>query len=226
MNAQLRRRLEMAERVREFLRAHKTDGVGEGLGLAKRGIAAARGRTCGAAASRFGGEAGGHEAAEGFTWCVAPHAVALSAGGGRGRGEGERGAGGTVPDAALHASHKALIEMARGMLEKATAHKDVLVQNGMSEQLLDDLSTTVGEFEQTVGASLAAKRAHIGATADLWAVTSEITEQLKLLEGLVRYRFGEDAELMGAWAAARNVLGPFKTKNEPEAAGRQTPKAA
>src|SRR6266446_1633996 len=35
MNAQLRRRLEMAGRVREFLRAHKTDGVGEGLGLAK-----------------------------------------------------------------------------------------------------------------------------------------------------------------------------------------------
>ena len=25
----------MAERVRDFLRAHKTDGVGEGLGLAK-----------------------------------------------------------------------------------------------------------------------------------------------------------------------------------------------
>jgi len=35
MNAQLRRRLKMAGRVREFLRAHKTDGVGEGLGLAK-----------------------------------------------------------------------------------------------------------------------------------------------------------------------------------------------
>src|SRR2546421_11845228 len=35
MNALLRRRLEMAERVRDFLRAHKTDAVGEGLGLAK-----------------------------------------------------------------------------------------------------------------------------------------------------------------------------------------------
>src|SRR2546429_3638370 len=35
MNATLRRRLEMAERVRDFLRAHKTDAVGEGLGLAK-----------------------------------------------------------------------------------------------------------------------------------------------------------------------------------------------
>jgi hypothetical protein len=35
MNALLRRRLEMAARVRDFLRAHKTDAVGEGLGLAK-----------------------------------------------------------------------------------------------------------------------------------------------------------------------------------------------
>ena len=37
MRAQLRRRLEMAERVRDFLRAHQTDGVGQGLGLAKLG---------------------------------------------------------------------------------------------------------------------------------------------------------------------------------------------
>jgi len=35
-----------------------------------------------------------------------------------------------------------------------------------------------------------------------------------------------DVELMGAWRSARNVLGPFKTKNEPEAGGSQTPKAA
>ena len=35
MNAVVRRRLEMAARVRDFLRTHKTDGVGEGLGLAK-----------------------------------------------------------------------------------------------------------------------------------------------------------------------------------------------
>ena len=35
-----------------------------------------------------------------------------------------------------------------------------------------------------------------------------------------------DAELMGAWASARNVLGPFKARNAPEAGGTQTPKAA
>src|SRR5258705_724447 len=35
MNAVFRRRLEMAARVRDLLRTHQTDGVGQGLGLAK-----------------------------------------------------------------------------------------------------------------------------------------------------------------------------------------------
>jgi len=125
-----------------------------------------------------------------------------------------------------NASNQALLTMARGMLEKATAHKDVLVKRGMSEQLLDDLAKTLGEFEQTIEATRASRREHIGASADLEAVAAEIAEQVKVLDGLVRYRFGDDAELMGAWASARNVLGPFKPKNAPEAGGTQTPKAA
>ena len=84
----------------------------------------------------------------------------------------------------------------------------------------------MGEFEQTIEATRAGKREHIGASADLEAVAAEIAEQVRVLDGLVRYRFGDNAELMGAWRSARNVLGPFKTKNEPEAGGSQTPKAA
>jgi len=38
----------------------------------------------------------------------------------------------------------------------------------------------------------------------------------RLLDGLVRYRFGENAELMGAWASARNVLRSCRSKAEPE----------
>jgi len=123
------------------------------------------------------------------------------------------------------ASQHALVTMARGMLEKATLHKDVLVKGGMAAQLLDDLA------ERSGSSSRPSKRrwragASIGATADLEAVAAEIAEQVKVLDGLVRYRFGEDAELMGAWASARNVLGPFKPKDKPEAGGSQTPKAA
>jgi hypothetical protein len=40
---------------------------------------------------------------------------------------------------------------------------------------------------------------------------------------LVRYRFSDNAELMGAWASARDVLGPFRSKSEPPADGGQTP---
>src|SRR3989442_14741292 len=35
MNAVLRRRLERAARVRDFIRAHRTDGAGEGTALAR-----------------------------------------------------------------------------------------------------------------------------------------------------------------------------------------------
>ena len=58
------------------------------------------------------------------------------------------------------------------------------------------------------------------------AVAAEIAEQVRVLDGLVRYRFGDNAELMGAWASARNVLGPFKPKGEPGAGGSETPKAS
>jgi hypothetical protein len=51
-------------------------------------------------------------------------------------------------------------------------------------------------------------------------VAAEIKKQVRVLDGLVRFRFGENAELMGAWASARNVLGPSKAKDG------QTPKAA
>jgi hypothetical protein len=46
-----------------------------------------------------------------------------------------------------------------------------------------------------------------------------------VLDGLVRFRFGENAELM-ACASARNVLGPFKPKGESGAGGSETLRSA
>ena len=39
------------------------------------------------------------------------------------------------------------------------------------------------------------------------------------------YRFGDNAELMGAWASARNVLGPFRPRGEMPPDAGQTPAA-
>jgi hypothetical protein len=42
---------------------------------------------------------------------------------------------------------------------------------------------------------------------------------------LVQYRFGANAELMGAWHSARNLVGPFKSHAQPDAGGGETPEA-
>jgi hypothetical protein len=107
-------------------------------------------------------------------------------------------------------------------LERATAQKDVLVGLGMTPQVLDMLTVAVDEFEQTLAATREGRREHAGASAELAAIGAEISEHVRLLDGVVKFRFGDDAQLMGAWASARNVVGPFKRKD----GGSQTPQAA
>jgi hypothetical protein len=89
----------------------------------------------------------------------------------------------------------------------------------MSEQLLTDLGATLIAFEETLESTRAARREHVGASADLRRVLAELSRQVRALDGLVRYRFGDNDELMGAWASARNVLGPFRPHAEPEVGG-------
>jgi len=52
---------------------------------------------------------------------------------------------------------------------------------------------------------------------------TEISEQVKVADGIVRYRFGDNAELMGACASAHSVVGPFRSHTEPQAGSGETP---
>jgi len=219
----------MAARVRDFLRAHQLDGVGQGLGLAKleelleraenlatqqrTGVAVVRSAT----KQRQEIRSALQPKILGYLSVVGAVAVTQNA---------ELAEQFRMPPP--NATHQALLTMSRAILEKATAQKQLLVSLGMSEQVLDELATALGEYEQTLEATSAGRREHVGARADLKAVAAEISKQLRLLDKVVRYRFGDNPELMGAWDSARNVAGPFKTKNEPQsgAGGSQTPKAA
>src|SRR5258708_7538332 len=80
--------------------------------------------------------------------------------------------------------------------------------------LLDDLDVAITDFETTREVTRAGEREHVGATADLWAVGSEIVRHMRLLDGLVRYRFGQNPGLMSAWASARSVGDPVRSKGE------------
>ena len=229
MNAQLRRRLAMAARARDFLRAHQLEGVDQNLAVAKleelleraenlatqqrTGVAAERAATKQRQAVRrvLQPKILGYLSVVGAVAATHNHDLAEQF---------------RMPPA--DATHQGLLTMSRAILERATAEKELLVKLGMSEQVLDELATALGEYEQTLEATSAGRRAHVGARADLQTVGTEISEQVRLLDKLVRYRFGDNSELMTAWKSARNVAGPSKTNEEPqsETGGSQTPKAA
>jgi len=219
----------MAERVRDFLRAHETDGVGQGLGLAKleelleRAKVLAEQQVVGVAVTR---RATMHrkQVKRALQQKILRYLRVVGQVAAKQNGE----LANEFPLPPSNATHEALLTAARATLEKATAQKDVLVTLGMSQKVLDDLAKALGEFERTLEASRAGRREHAGASADLEAIGAAIGEQVKLLDGVVQYQFGDDAELMGAWASARNVLGPFKLKEQPQLGegGSQTPKAA
>jgi high-affinity Fe2+/Pb2+ permease len=164
MNTLLRKRLEMAVRVRDLLRANNTDGVGQGLGLGRLEQLIERAQVL-AAQQRA-------------------HRLA--------RGE----------------SHQAFLTTARGMLEKAIAQQELLVKQGMSASLLEDLTAAFGEFEKTLEASRTGQSEQEEASDDLRTVADQIAEQVQVLDGLVRFRFGDDPKLMEAWVRARSVLEP------------------
>jgi hypothetical protein len=211
MDARLRRRLEMAVRVRDFLRAHPTDGVAEGAALARleelvgRAEVLASQQRAGILAARAATEMRG-EVRRALRSRLLHY---LSAVGQAAANENaELGQEFRLPRVG---PNQAFVTIARGMLEKATANKDLLAKRGMSEKLLADIDATIKSFEHTLEATRMGRRDHVGASADLRAVMAEVSEQVKVLDGVVRYRFGDNAELMGAWGSAHSVVGPSRS---------------
>jgi hypothetical protein len=227
MRTDLRRRLERAVRVREFFRTHQTagstqDGAVQRLDqLVQRAEALSAQQRAGVLATRV---ASGERAKlrRKLQTTLLRYLSALGAA--AGRENTELGQQFRLPT--FHAPHKAFVEIVKGMLAKATTLKDTLVSRGMSAQLLTDTSAVLAAFEQTLEATHSAQLDHTGATAELRGVLSEISQQVRVLDALVRYRYGDDGEVMGAWASARNVVGPIRRVSPPDQAGNSTPAAA
>ena len=230
MRSDLVRRLEMAVRVRDFFRTHQTQGATQDGAVARleqlvqRAQALATQQREGVVATRSSAELRA-EVRKALQTKFLRYLAAVGAG--VARDKTELGAAFRLPRP--RGGNQVFVTWARAMLDQATAQKDVLMKGGMSAQLLDDLGAALTEFEQTLEATRAARLDHVGATGDLEVVLSDITQQVRVLDGLVRYRFGNDQEAMSAWASARNVVGPVhsqKSQADGNQAGGSTPAAA
>ena len=113
------------------------------------------------------------------------------------------------------------------MHAEASAAKEAFVRLGLADALLDELGQALTEFESKVNAFNAGRREHIGARAELEAVVKDIGEVVWLLDGLNRYRFGADPNLMAVWNAAREYSGLSgrSPREKPRVTERHRPRA-
>ena len=104
--------------------------------------------------------------------------------------------------------------MARAMLAEAQGNKELLVKYGLAETLLDGMVRNVKQFDQTIEQGTEARRAHVGASAELDAIGEQIIHLVNVMDGFNRDRFAEVPEILAEWASASNVFGPIHVSGE------------
>jgi hypothetical protein len=101
--------------------------------------------------------------------------------------------------------------IARGIATEAQTHRDVLVRHGLGEEVLENLTQALDQFDAALEQGQEARRRHVGARAELQAIADEVVQIVQALDGLIRYRFANDPEALAAWESASNVPGPFRS---------------
>ena len=208
MNTEVRRKLDMVERVREFVRARSASEPAYGPVLprleelfTRTGTILARqhdGRVAARVARTHRVELRRRLQLELVHYLVAVGSIAS---------KGQSEVSGLFKLPAGNTTNAAFLVAVRSLLAAGKALQDALVQAGMSATLLDDLAKMVAEFEAASEAARTARRDHMGAKLELDSITAELTEQVQLLDGITRWRYGVDSDVMGEWKAARAMLG-------------------
>ena len=106
---------------------------------------------------------------------------------------------------------------ARSMAAEAAANKEVLEKHGLSETVLGGLTQALDQFDAAMDQSASSRQAHVGASAELDAVASEVVQVVTVMDGLNRARFGKDSDSLAAWESARNVVATPHPAVEPAA---------
>jgi hypothetical protein len=214
MKTSIRRKLEMAARVRDFVRAHPDPNPGTTAAaerLVER-LARAEGLAQQAVAGRQA--VSGAIAARRKLRNEIADTLALLAGLGREAAREEPDLSPAVAPQRGSTSNQAFLTGGRVAAAAATTHRELLQRYGMPETFPDDLGRMLDQFEASLNERNAGQAAHVGAHADLDAVSAELMHLVRQLDALNEFRFRNDAEALGAWRSARNVPWPNGEKQE------------
>jgi hypothetical protein len=208
MNFSIRRKLDMAGRVRDFCRTHSDQNPGYTAATQRLEERLVRAEAL--AQQQVTGQlsVSGAVANKEQLRLDIRKTIALLAGlaGPAAREERELAVGIIRPD--VNGSHQAFLTRSRVAAASGSTHRDLLIRYGMPEGLLDELNATLDRYEQSLNQQHAGRAAHVGARAELEAVTSDIMLIVRQLDALNRFRFRADAASLAAWKSARDVAWP------------------
>jgi len=209
MNYSIRRKLEMADRVRDFCRTHPTQNAGYTAAVARLEELLER-------AERLARQqVSGHLTVSGAVVNTGQlrreirDMIALVAGLARAAAREDPDLSVVIERVPIAANHQEFLIKARVAETNATTHRDLLSRYGMPETFLEELKALLDGFEQVISEKHAGRASHVGARADLTAVGSEIMRVVGQLDAINRFYFRKDAESLAAWKSARDVAWPL-----------------
>jgi hypothetical protein len=217
MNAESRRKIEMGTRALEFSRAHPDSEPGAAALTARLEQLLAR-ATETATAQRDGlihvhaASARKQELRRAMLEVPIAHLAEV----GRAAAREEHELGKTFRFKPGASTFLAFRTAARGMASAAETHREVLVKHGLSQSVLEEFVQMLDQFDAAVALGNDGRTAHVGATRELRAVSSEIVRTVRVMDGRNRQRFAEDGQLLGSWISASTVLGTPRPGAEPE----------
>ncbi len=88
------------------------------------------------------------------------------------------------------------------------------MKQGMPEGLVGEVTTALAAYEHAVDNKSTGRSAHVGASADLLAVTDRIMQLIQQLDALNRLRFRDDPEMLAAWRSAHDIDWPHPAKQD------------
>jgi len=218
MNRRINSRLEMGHRALEFSRAHPVDSSGYATALKQLEEQLARSDQLAQEQARGTAEVRAATARKDELKRSIRRSQLVHLAGVAGRAAKE------VPELAqkfdlprIPFRSLAFRAAARTMVDEARQQKEVLVKHGLVEDMLQTLGQSLDQFDQAVERGAEGRRIHIGAGANLEAVSDEVVQIVRLLDGYNRYRFATEPNLLAAWTAACNVIGPSRAGGPSEA---------
>ena len=114
------------------------------------------------------------------------------------------------------ANNRAFLTSVKALVAAAEQQRDVMVAAGMAPALLDELHQKLAAFEIASEDARAKRLSHIGARTDLEKIAGIIMDEVRVLDGINSWRFANNPEVLAEWEAARHL--PSSAPTTPPAA--------